>query len=132
MTAEQETATPSTVLDFERLERKVERMRDEYQSATPFPHIVIDDLLEPEAAKAAIAEFPSLDPERGTTTSTSTSANSATPIRDTGDRLCNARSRISTRPGSYSSSARCSVRTTSSPTRRSKGEDCTGRKGVVS
>ena len=63
MTAEQETATPSTVLDFERLERKVERMRDQYQNASPFPHIVIDDLLEPEAAKAAMAEFPSLDPE---------------------------------------------------------------------
>ena len=38
--------------------------RVEYQSASPYPHIVIDNFLEPEAAQAAIAEFPPFDPER--------------------------------------------------------------------
>ena len=31
---------------------------------TPYPHIVLDDFLEPGAAEAAIAEFPPLDPEQ--------------------------------------------------------------------
>lgn len=63
MTAEPGIRTPP-VLDFERLERDVEGMRHRYQSAQPFPHIVIDDFLEQDAAKAAIAEFPPLQPEK--------------------------------------------------------------------
>ncbi len=63
MTAEPGIRTPS-VLDFERLERDLEWMRVQYQTAQPFPHIVIDDFLEPEAVRAAIAEFPPLEPER--------------------------------------------------------------------
>jgi Rps23 Pro-64 3,4-dihydroxylase Tpa1-like proline 4-hydroxylase len=63
MTAEPGTRTPP-VLNLDRLEREQERMRDEYQSAQPFPHIVIDDFLEPEALRAAIAEFPPLQPEQ--------------------------------------------------------------------
>jgi hypothetical protein len=52
------------VLDFERLEREAEKMHASYESASPFPHIVIDDFLELEAVKAAIAEFPPLEPAR--------------------------------------------------------------------
>lgn len=52
------------MLDFDRLEGDLERMRDQYQTAQPFPHIVIDDFLETDAAKAAVAEFPPLQPER--------------------------------------------------------------------
>ena len=64
MTLQSETETPLPVLDIDRLEREVEHLREEYQSADPYPHIVIDQFLESEAAKAAIAEFPPLDPER--------------------------------------------------------------------
>ena len=33
---------------------------DEYQSAKPFPHVVIENLIEPEALRAVVAEFPPL------------------------------------------------------------------------
>lgn len=49
------------MLDFERLERDLAAMRDRYQTAQPFPHIVIDDFLEADAANSAIAEFPPLE-----------------------------------------------------------------------
>ena len=64
MTVEPETQTPLPVIDIDNLERNVERLRTDYQSATPYPHIVIDNFLEPTAAKAAIDEFPPLDTER--------------------------------------------------------------------
>jgi Rps23 Pro-64 3,4-dihydroxylase Tpa1-like proline 4-hydroxylase len=63
MTVEPETQTPQ-ILDFERYESNIEQLSGQYQTAQPFPHIVIDDFLEPEAAKAAMAEFPPLDQER--------------------------------------------------------------------
>lgn len=63
MTAEPQTQTPQ-ILDFERYEANIEQLRHRYQTAQPFPHIVIDDFLEPEAARAAMAEFPPLDQER--------------------------------------------------------------------
>lgn len=34
---------------------------DRYQSATPFPHIAIDELLDPTALRPLLAEFPSTD-----------------------------------------------------------------------
>jgi hypothetical protein len=61
MTPQSETKQPLVALDMSRLEHDLERMRTEYQSAAPYPHIVIDDFLVPEAAKAAIAEYPPLD-----------------------------------------------------------------------
>ncbi|HEV3309694.1 MAG TPA: hypothetical protein VG815_04170, partial [Chloroflexota bacterium] len=51
------------VLDIDRFERDIERLHADYASADPYPHIVIDDFLEPEAAKAAMAEFPLVDSE---------------------------------------------------------------------
>jgi hypothetical protein len=64
MTVEPEIEMSLPVLDMDRLERNVERLHAEYQAATPYPHIVIDDFLDWGAVKAAIAEFPPLDPER--------------------------------------------------------------------
>ena len=64
MTVEPETERPVPVLDIDSLEQNVERLRASYQSATPYPHIVIDDFLEPSAVQAAIDEFPPLDPDR--------------------------------------------------------------------
>ncbi len=62
MTADPGNSAPS-VLNFERLERDLDELQKQYQAAEPFPHIVIDDFLEPDAVKAAIAEFPPLQPE---------------------------------------------------------------------
>jgi len=58
------TETPLTLIDIDRYEQDIERLHLEYQSAPPYPHIVIDDFLQPGAAEAAIAEFPPLDPDR--------------------------------------------------------------------
>ena len=42
--------------------RKVGRsLAEKYQNASPFPHIVIDDFLEPEVLRAVLADFPSSD-----------------------------------------------------------------------
>jgi len=62
MTIQPETETPLPVLDIDHLEQDVERLHADYQSAQPYPHIVIENFLEPEAIKSAIAEFPALDP----------------------------------------------------------------------
>jgi hypothetical protein len=53
----------TSVLDLDDLEREIDRLSAEYQSAAPYPHIVLDDFLKPEAAKAAMDEFPPLDPD---------------------------------------------------------------------
>ena len=66
MTFEPETEAPLLMLNFDPLDQNIERLHSEYQSATPYPHIVIDDFLKPDAVKAAIAEFPPLDPEQWT------------------------------------------------------------------
>lgn len=50
------------VLDMVSLEKNLGEMRAAYQSATPYPHIVIDNFLDPGVAEAAISEFPPLDP----------------------------------------------------------------------
>jgi Rps23 Pro-64 3,4-dihydroxylase Tpa1-like proline 4-hydroxylase len=57
-------AAQAPVLDIGRLEQDVDRLHSIYESATPYPHIVIDDFLEPAAAAAAIEEFPPLDPDQ--------------------------------------------------------------------
>jgi 2OG-Fe(II) oxygenase superfamily len=52
-----------SVLDLEGLEGELAELRERYSSAKPFPHIVIDDFLGPEAAKRSTEEFPPVDPE---------------------------------------------------------------------
>jgi Rps23 Pro-64 3,4-dihydroxylase Tpa1-like proline 4-hydroxylase len=66
MSFELETTAPAPLLDLDRLEQDIERLRTEYQTASPYPHIVIDDFLEPTAAKSAMSEFPPLDPDQWT------------------------------------------------------------------
>lgn len=66
MTRQPETETPVPVLDIEHLERNLERLRADYQAASPYPHIVIDDFLEPGVVEAAVAEFPPLNHEQWT------------------------------------------------------------------
>jgi hypothetical protein len=51
------------VLDLARLQASTEELADEYRQATPFGHIVLDDFLEPEAARLAMEELLPLDQE---------------------------------------------------------------------
>ena len=57
-------AENGAVLDIDRLEQQVDRWREEYRAAAPFPHIVLDDLLDPTVARRAMHEFPPLDPAK--------------------------------------------------------------------
>lgn len=45
------------VLDYERLDAVAQELRPKFGSAKPFPHVVVDDLLPPDAAEAVHAEF---------------------------------------------------------------------------
>ena len=35
-----------------------DQLREQFQTASPFPHVVIDDFLPPEVLDAVLAEFP--------------------------------------------------------------------------
>lgn len=64
MTLGPDIEIPVPLLDIDRLQGDVARLHSIYRSAEPYPHIVIDDFLEPGAVEAAVAEFPPLDPEK--------------------------------------------------------------------
>jgi hypothetical protein len=64
MTIETQRDRSGPRVDLDRLERDIDSLRSSYASADPYPHIVIDDFLEPGEAKAAIAEFPPVDPDQ--------------------------------------------------------------------
>lgn len=64
MTTETDNETVSPVLDLPRLEKDLGTLHSIYKSASPYPHVVLDNFLEPAAAEAAIAEFPDLDPQQ--------------------------------------------------------------------
>jgi Rps23 Pro-64 3,4-dihydroxylase Tpa1-like proline 4-hydroxylase len=66
MTLDSDNPTRTPLVDMDRFERNIEQLRSTYQSADPYPHVVIDDFLEPSAVAAAIAEFPPLDPDQWT------------------------------------------------------------------
>jgi Rps23 Pro-64 3,4-dihydroxylase Tpa1-like proline 4-hydroxylase len=58
-------ADPSAgIVDIGRLEEQLGRLHEEYVSARPYPHIVLDDVLDPDVAKLAMKEFPALDTEQ--------------------------------------------------------------------
>jgi hypothetical protein len=48
------------VLDLERLESRVGTLRTSFASASPYPHVVLDAFLEPQAAADAMEEFAAL------------------------------------------------------------------------
>jgi hypothetical protein len=48
------------VLDLDKLEYDVDPLRASFRSASPFPHIVLDGFLQPEAARGAMDEFAAL------------------------------------------------------------------------
>ncbi len=67
MSSTQPEETPVAVLDLGSLESELDILRETYRSAFPFPHIVLEDFLEPEIAQLAMKEFPSLEGERWNT-----------------------------------------------------------------
>lgn len=50
------------MIDFERIEREKEALREQFLSAQPFPHIAIDDFLVKGAAETLYDEAPTPDP----------------------------------------------------------------------
>ena len=55
--------TDLTLVDLQRLRSDLDVSAKEYAAAEPFPHLVIDDVLRPEAFAAAAAAFPGIDDE---------------------------------------------------------------------
>lgn len=53
----------NTFVDFEKLEQNLPQWRDAYRAGAPFPHIVLDDVLRPEAFEQAVKEFPATGDE---------------------------------------------------------------------
>lgn len=51
----------SGFIGIDRLRASLPANREEYAAAQPFPHIVLDDVLNDEAFAAAVAEFPGTD-----------------------------------------------------------------------
>lgn len=53
-----EEKSTSTILDLPKWSKKFEELKSTYQSASPYPHIMLDEFLEPWAAKNAMEAFP--------------------------------------------------------------------------
>ena len=53
-----EQASAERIFAYARRRGQVEELRARYLGAEPFPHLVLDDFLEPQAAEALLAEFP--------------------------------------------------------------------------
>ena len=51
-------ASPSPIRPLNR-----ERLKAEFESAAPYPHIIIDEFLEPEFALKAAGAFPTFTPQ---------------------------------------------------------------------
>ena len=62
MTTKEEGVRQPLVLDLRALEHNLDALQSRYRSAKPFPHIVLDDFLEPDVVRLAMDEFPPLDP----------------------------------------------------------------------
>jgi hypothetical protein len=52
------TSVSGSVIDFSRLEAKVDELRAAYRDAVPWSYVVVDDFLRPEAATKIAAAFP--------------------------------------------------------------------------
>jgi|SRR5271166_2583965 len=63
MTSADTASQAGAVLDLSKLQARLPELRTTYQSASPFPHIVLDDFLEPGIAHIAMAEFAEIPPD---------------------------------------------------------------------
>jgi len=80
--------TDLALVDLARLQAEVGVAAKEYAAADPFPHIVVDDVLRPEAFAAAAADFPTVDDEFWKATCTSTRPSTATSSPTPGRTAC--------------------------------------------
>ena len=55
--------TALQLVDMTRLTDDLDRSAEAYRAARPFPHIVLDDVLHPEAFAAAVRDFPGINDE---------------------------------------------------------------------
>lgn len=62
---EQRSSAPPDrlVMDYARWQKQLPELKSSYQDAKPFPHIVLDDFLEPGAVREAAGEVPAPDSE---------------------------------------------------------------------
>lgn len=58
-------ATASSLIDMERFAGQVDNLKASYQTADPYPHIVIDDFLNPDALQQCVVEFDQLNNNDG-------------------------------------------------------------------
>lgn len=58
-------STSSQVLDLESYKLRINDLKDRYQSASPYPHIVLNDFLNPDELKKCVAEFDQLNNSDG-------------------------------------------------------------------
>jgi len=61
MSSDRQGSRPA--LQYAVLEGQLDELRARYREARPFPHLVLDDFLEPAVAEDALAEFPPPDAE---------------------------------------------------------------------
>lgn len=51
------------IFNYDKWEKKFEELTEQYKSASPYPHIALDDFLEVQAADKALASFPAIQDE---------------------------------------------------------------------
>ncbi len=67
-------------LSYEKLNLLRRKKGEKYRQAEPFPHIVIDDFLEPGVAEAVVQEFAAVDDSAWHRTDSSNELNLGFPI----------------------------------------------------
>jgi hypothetical protein len=55
-------ASSGARVDYARLDPRLDAVAREYRHAEPFPHVVLDDFLDPTVARQVLGEFPPIDP----------------------------------------------------------------------
>lgn len=55
-----ETSSPQ-IIDYQRLQAEIGSLAQKYRETPPFPHIVIDNFLDPQATRSLYAEFEHVD-----------------------------------------------------------------------
>ena len=61
-----ETSKKQTAFSYECWFSQLSQLKKQYTTADPFPSIVLENFLEPEAAEQALREFPRVDSESWT------------------------------------------------------------------
>jgi len=58
-------STTASILDLESYTQQLSTIREQYQQASPYPHIVINDFLQPEELRKCVVEFDHLNNSDG-------------------------------------------------------------------